>query len=85
MTPAEKSRNLKEEKKISFFLSFVLNVHFKPLATKIKGDNNQAPKKKRVHRSCEPCRNRKIKCNRLVRCESCLLHGVECYYKEAKP
>ncbi|KAM0755147.1 hypothetical protein T439DRAFT_130085 [Meredithblackwellia eburnea MCA 4105] len=41
--------------------------------------------RKRQHTSCEPCRARKVKCDRLQVCSSCKLHHETCFYKDAKP
>ncbi|KAE8394805.1 hypothetical protein BDV23DRAFT_146416 [Aspergillus alliaceus] len=38
--------------------------------------------KPRATASCHPCRNRKVKCNRLSPCETCITRGIqeECKY-----
>ncbi|ORY83545.1 hypothetical protein BCR35DRAFT_352004 [Leucosporidium creatinivorum] len=39
----------------------------------------------RVRTSCEPCRARKVRCDRQRPCFQCKLHHDECYYTESQP
>ncbi|GAA5909163.1 hypothetical protein JCM6882_001207 [Rhodosporidiobolus microsporus] len=49
------------------------------LGGKVKKQRN------RKHHSCEPCRQRKVKCDRQSNCANCRLHHKRCFYIDAKP
>ncbi|KAM0751379.1 hypothetical protein T439DRAFT_380356 [Meredithblackwellia eburnea MCA 4105] len=42
-------------------------------------------KRKRRHASCEPCRRRKVKCDRSSFCANCKLHNTRCFWLDAEP
>ncbi|GAA5907196.1 hypothetical protein JCM6882_008388 [Rhodosporidiobolus microsporus] len=60
-----------------------------PEPTKSAGKDGSAGKVKkqrnRKHHSCEPCRQRKVKCDRQSNCANCRLHHKRCFYVDAKP
>ncbi|BGP18088.1 hypothetical protein JCM10213v2_006139 [Rhodosporidiobolus nylandii] len=60
-----------------------------PSPTSSQGKQGKGGKTKktrnRKHHSCEPCRARKVKCDRQSNCASCRLHHKRCYYVNAAP
>ncbi|GAA5907175.1 hypothetical protein JCM6882_008383 [Rhodosporidiobolus microsporus] len=71
-------------------LSFLAGSYAQPLdPNKLAEKNGSAGKVKkqrnRKHHSCEPCRQRKVKCDRQSNCANCRLHHKRCFYVDAKP
>ncbi|GAA5912222.1 hypothetical protein JCM6882_005200 [Rhodosporidiobolus microsporus] len=71
-------------------LSFLASSYAQPpTAIQSAGKDGSAGKVKkqrnRKHHSCEPCRQRKVKCDRQSNCANCRLHHKRCFYIDAKP
>jgi Fungal Zn(2)-Cys(6) binuclear cluster domain/Fungal specific transcription factor domain len=48
-------------------------------------ENGTAPRKRRRAKiACEPCRERKRKCNAQLPCETCIQYEYDCFYDETK-
>ncbi|ORY83541.1 hypothetical protein BCR35DRAFT_331192 [Leucosporidium creatinivorum] len=56
-----------------------------PASRDAGGDPLMRKRRNRKHNSCEPCRAKKIKCDRQIICANCRLHKKECYYVNAEP
>lgn len=60
-----------------------------PVKPKLSGRHSRKVDKVRrrirAHHSCEPCRQRKVKCDRTQDCANCRLRSVKCEWSEAVP
>ncbi|GAA5981588.1 hypothetical protein JCM11641_004107 [Rhodosporidiobolus odoratus] len=74
-----------------FDLSFLSTEYDEPFSphmanTTKESEGGKAKKaRNRKHHACEPCRQRKVKCDRQSNCASCRLHHKRCYYVGAEP